>query len=277
MTVHVVIPVFNRLTLTQSLVTCLRNQHLDENLNILVVDDGSTDGSSEWLLAQNDIETLHGDGSLFWGGAIDKAFQHLMDKASFKDWILLINNDTKINHNFIQCLLDIARQYSPAAVGSVICDELDLSRLLSIGVSIDSWRLKTKDLIEQDACLSSFSPIAVDALSGRGVIFPMESLKASGGMRPKFLPHYLADYELSLRVKRYGWKLLVAREAIVYSSDDYGSMKRNLSWGKKLFSVRSPQYLPAMIIFWWEASNFLQKITLPFRVILFMLFPNLRK
>ena len=248
-----------------------------QNLNILVIDDGSTDGSSEWLLEQNDIETLHGDGSLFWGGAVDKAFQHLLDKASLEDWVLLINNDTKIDHNFIQSLLDIARQYAPAAVGSVICDEIDLSRLLSIGVSIDSWRLKTKDIIDQDVFLSSSSPIEVDALSGRGVILPMESLKASGGMRPKFLPHYLADYEFSLRVKRSGWKLLVSREAAVYSSDDYGSRKLNLSWGEKLFSVRSPQYLPAMIIFWWEASNFLQKITLPFRVILFMAFPNLRK
>jgi N-acetylglucosaminyl-diphospho-decaprenol L-rhamnosyltransferase len=48
-TVHVLMPVFNRLALTRRVVECLRQQVVDERLRIVIVDDGSTDGSAEWL------------------------------------------------------------------------------------------------------------------------------------------------------------------------------------------------------------------------------------
>jgi hypothetical protein len=43
-------------------------------------------------------------------------------------------------------------------------------------------------------------------------------------------------------------------------------MQRDLSWYKRLFSVRSPIYLPAFLVFWWEASNWPQRLTLPLRL-----------
>jgi len=279
MTVHVIVPVFNRLALTQSLVACLRKQTLNQDLlRILIVDDGSTDGSAEWLAAQGDIEVLNGDGSLFWGGAVNLAVRHLHARATAQDWVLLMNNDTTVASDFVQGLLDMARSNAPAAVGSVIRDKADHARLLSIGARVDAWRLLTRDLLDERRSQQlSDAAVEVDVLSGRGVLFPMGSLIAAGGMRPRALPHYLADYEVSLRVRKSGWRLLVLPTAAVYSVDDYGSTRRALSWRDKLFSVRSPLYLPAMLTFWWEASNWLQRLTLPLRLPLFIFFPRLRK
>lgn len=277
MSVHVVVPVFNRLALTQSLVACMRNQILDRPLQIWVVNDGSTDGTTEWLAAQSDIEVLNGNGSLFWGGAVDLALRYLQTKAAREDWVLLINNDTTVAKDFVQRLLDSALAHAPAAVGSVIRDEADHARLLSIGARVDAWRLLTRDLLDKPGRQPvSDTVVEVDALSGRGVLFPMASLNAAGGMRPRALPHYLADYEVSLRVRKSGWRLLVSSAAAVYSGDDYGSTRRALSLRDKLFSVRSPLYLPALLVFWWEASNWPQRLTLPLRVLLFAVFPRLR-
>lgn len=277
MSVYAIVPVFNRLALTQSLVACMRKQILNQPLRIMIVNDGSTDGTAEWLAAQGDIEVVNGDGSLFWGGAVDLALRRLQTKASGEDWVLLINNDTTVAEDFVQRLLDAAQAHAPAAVGSVIRDEADHGRLLSIGARIDSWHLLTRDLLDK----AGPQPVAdtvveVDALSGRGVLFPMAALTAAGGMRPRALPHYLADYEVSLRVRKSGWHLLIASAAAVYSDDNYGNM-RALSWRDKLFSVRSPLYLPALLVFWWEASNWSQRLTLPLRLPLFILFPRLRK
>lgn len=278
MTVHVIVPVFNRLVMTQSLVACLRRQVLNHPLRILAVNDGSTDGTAKWLADQGDIEVLNGDGTLFWGGAVDLAVRHLQTKAAAEDWVLLMNNDTTVADDFVQRLLDTAQANAPAAVGSVIRDEADHARLLSIGARVDAWCLLTRDLLENAGSqLVSDAAVEVDALSGRGTLFPMASLIAAGGMRPRALPHYLADYEVSLRVRKHGWRLLVSTAAAVYSADDYGSTRRALSWRDKLFSVRSPLYLPALLVFWWEASNWLQRLTLPPRMLLFILFPRLRK
>ncbi len=277
MTIHVVVPVFNRLALTQALIACLRRQALDHDLRILIVNDGSTDGSADWLASQNDIDVLKGDGSLFWGGAVDLAVRHLQVNAAAEDWVLLMNNDTTVADDFIQILLNAAMSHAPAAVGSVIRDEADHALLLSLGAKVDAWRLLTRDILDADQSRAADASIEVDALSGRGVLFPMAALIAAGGMRPRALPHYLADYEVSVRVRKAGWRLLVLTGAAVYSCDDFGSTRRDLSWRDKLLSVRSPLYLPALLVFWWEASSWLQRLTLPLRLTVFILFPRLRK
>lgn len=278
MSVYVVVPVFNRLALTRSLVTCMRKQKLDQPLHMLIVDDGSTDGTAEWLAAQSDIQVLNGNGSLFWGGAVDLAIRHLQMTADIRDWVLLINDDTTVAEDYVQGLVDAAQAHAPAAVGSVIRDETDHTNLLSIGVRVDAWRLTTQDLLERPTQQPISNAIMeVDVLSGRGALFPLAALSAAGGMRPRSLPHYLADYELSLRVQRLGWRLLVLSSATVYSVDDYANRRRLVSWRQRLFSVRSPMYLPAQLAFWWEASNWWQRLTLPFRLALFTVFPGLRK
>ncbi len=278
MTVHAIVPVYNRLPLTQSLVACLRKQVLNQPLSLLIINDSSTDGTAEWLAAQDDIEVLNGDGSLFWGGAVDLALKHLETNSNEEDWVLLMNNDTKVAEDFVQRLLSTAQMHAPAAVGSVIFDETNPHRMLCLGTHIDTWRLLSKDLLNEAVALKQLDSILkVDVLSGRGVLFPLSALIAAGGMRPRVLPHYLADYDVSVRVRKLGYDLLVLPSAKVYSAEDFGSASRATSYRDKLFSVRSPFYLPAHCVFWWEVSGWLQRLTLPLRVPLFILFPRLRK
>ena len=278
MTIHVLIPVFNRLELTKKILNCLNAQVVDESINIIIIDDGSTDGTKDYL-AHKQITVLQGDGNLWWGGCIDLAFKHVFNLSGPDDLILLVNNDTKFNNDFIQHLLDACRQNAPAAVGSILRDVLTPHNVLSTGAKIDSWWFLVKDkanlITEKTGGLPRLSE--VDALSGRGVLYPVSVLKKVAGMRTLWLPHYLGDYELSLRVKKAGFKLLVDTKAIAYSKDEFGNSIRFSSLKEKLFSVHSPSYLPAMIVFWWQASTLLQRITVPFRLIVFLFFPKLRR
>jgi GT2 family glycosyltransferase len=279
MTVHVLMPVFNHLALTQSMLTCLRAQELAEPLSIVVVDDGSSDGTGDFLRAQTDVTVLEGDGSLWWGGAIDLAMRHVLATARGDDWVLFVNNDTQIGPGFVQDLLTVALLHAPAAVGSAIQDLEAPHALLSLGPRIDPWYFQVSDAL--DAAPRSHHTeadvIALDALSGRGVLFPVAALRKVGGMRPRWLPHYLADYELAIRVHRAGWRLLVSPAVSVRSRAEYGNAYRGATWRDQLFAVRSPHYLPAQMRFWWVASNPWQKITMPCRLLVFALFPNLRK
>lgn len=281
MTVHVLMPVFNRLAMTRKMLDSLRSQNTDEPFNLIIVDDGSTDGTAEYLAAQQDVTVLQGNGTLFWGGGMDMALKQVLELAAPDDWILMVNNDTEINAEFLQCLLDTARRNRPAAVGSVIRCEDEPHKLLSVGVRIDSWRMLIDDelnLVSPDIREKHFTgTIEVDALSGRGVLFPVSAIRACGGMRPRWLPHYLADYELSVRVKKTGCRLLVDCNAAVYSKDEYGNSYRASSWYQKFFSIRSPLYLSALLVFWWEASNWLQRVSFPIRLVVFMAFPRLRR
>lgn len=266
MTVHVLIPVFNRLSMTRTVLEQLRQQSLDEPLTVTVVDDGSTDGTGEYLTTQADVKVLSGNGHLWWGGAIDLGLRQIVRVAAAEDWVLFVNNDTEIRPDFIRQLLTVARSHAPAAVGSVVRDIMPPHQLLSVGPCIDAKRFTVKDMGEDALADSVKEAVAVDALSGRGVLFPVAALRTAGGMRPRWLPQYLGDYELSLRVREGGWRLLVARDAVVYSHRDFGSSFRARSLRDRLFSVRSPTYLPAQMAFWWRANDPVGRLSLPLRL-----------
>ncbi|MBI5922465.1 MAG: glycosyltransferase family 2 protein [Betaproteobacteria bacterium] len=268
MTVHALVPVFNRLEKTRQILACLREQELDEPLRLIVINDGSTDGTAEYLSTQENIVVLDGDGSLWWGGAMETGLRYVLRNSPGTDWVLMINNDTKFNQNFVQTLVSTARTHSPAVVGSVICDEKNPSSLLSIGGMIDSWRFQVRDKLEANWDLNAKSgPHLVDVLSGRGTLYPLSVFKRVGTMRPRWLPHYLGDYELAVRARRAGYRLLVCANAATLSANDYGSSYRPSSLADKFFNVRSPYYLPATWLFWWSCSSWIERVTLLPRLI----------
>ena len=268
MTVHVLIPVFNRLALTRRVLGCLRAQQVDEPLRLIVIDDGSTDGTAAFLESQRDITVLKGNGSLWWGGAIEVGLQLVLQEGHPSDWVLLVNNDTQFAADFVQRLLDTAHAHAPAAVGSVICDEAAPERLLSIGAIFDTWRLRVRDKLEQERPQDPMKgPYLVDALSGRGTLYPLAAFRLAGTMKPAWLPHYLADYELAVRIRKAGFQLLVCEEAAILSANEFGNAYRASSLWDKFFSVRSANYLPAVLAFWWHASSLLEKLTLLPRLI----------
>ena len=92
-------PVFNRLEQTKTALKCIQNQLIDEELRTIVIDDGSTDGTSEYLQQNPSLNVLQGDGSLWWGGSIELGLQYVLREASPDDWILLLNNDTTVYVN----------------------------------------------------------------------------------------------------------------------------------------------------------------------------------
>jgi GT2 family glycosyltransferase len=255
MTIYILIPVHNRLDQTKIALKCIHNQLIDHEFRTIIVDDGSTDGTREYLEQYSNLLVLQGDGNLWWGGSIELGLKYILSIASMTDWVLLLNNDTFIGPDFICSLLESALSNMPAVVGSVICDIHEPNRVLSIGPEIDPWRLQVRDKLrqyrERDSTITSHS---VDALSGRGTLYPVKALISCGTMRPRILPHYYADYELSLRAKNAGYKLLTSEKSPILSLDQYGNSKY-FPIPFRFISKNSPLYLPAYLAFWVSASN----------------------
>ena len=69
--IHVIIPVYNRINFTINCLRSLKKQINYKQLNIIVVDDGSTDDTLKILKKDfSEIKILKGTGSLYWCGAI---------------------------------------------------------------------------------------------------------------------------------------------------------------------------------------------------------------
>ncbi len=281
MTIHILIPVFNRIKNTKQIINCLRKQIITEKMHIVVIDDGSYDGTKVWLSKQNDITILNGNSNLYWGGAINHAINYLIKNNDLNDWVIFINNDVLIDNDFVSNLYELAKQNKNSAIGTVINKSSNKSTLVSIGPIIDTWYLRVQDKLENINKIDLLSKLTeVDALSGRGVIYSLKMLKKYGSFNTLLLPHYYADYVLSMKLKKQGIKLLVSIKNPVYSNEEFTKraiIRKKENILKKYFSKKSSYYLPALFRFWFEASNSFEKITLPLRIIIFKMLPYTRK
>lgn len=272
MTVYVLIPVFNRFEHTKRVVDCLRAQSIAEKLGIIIINDGSTDETAEYLQSQDDVVEIRGDGNLWWGGAIEEGLKHVLPSCQAEDYVLFLNNDTWFDENYVEILVQTSIANGGAAVGSVIHEEGRDPPLVSIGAKVNVNRLAVWDLLSELSEAEKRSPNSqyrVDALSGRGTLYPAQLFRRYGRMRPSLLPHYLADYEVAMRFARAGVPLVVSSKAIVYSPPVYGNDASSLSWRKRLFGRRSAHNVFQRLIFYSLVGSPVQRMTAPIRMAYF--------
>jgi glycosyltransferase involved in cell wall biosynthesis len=95
--IGILVPTYNRLSITKRGITKLMDvlgQIDSDNIvfEIIIIDDGSTDGTPEWLSAHvTKAILLNGDGSLWWSGAINVGAQYCIDNNFMG--VLLWNDD----------------------------------------------------------------------------------------------------------------------------------------------------------------------------------------
>jgi GT2 family glycosyltransferase len=272
MKIFAVIPVHNRLSHTQGILEALRKQTIRENITIIVVDDGSTDGTADYLQAQVDVVTLKGDGGLWWAGAVELGVQQALASAADDDFIQLLNDDTTFDEAYVGGLADVYRSNPGSLVGSVLHEVGSTPPLVSIGPRINLNRVaiwdRLSELSAEEMC--TLAPTyEVDALAGRGMLVPVYAMRKFGTLRPRLLPHYLADYEFSFRMKKNGMKLLVSSSAQVWSPPVYGNGSNRFSGISKYFKRGSPKNLLNILTFYMLAGTPLQRMTAPMRVIFF--------
>ena len=271
MTVNIIIPVFNRIKETKKIISNLRVQDTHEEIKILIIDDGSTDGTTEWLSSQKDLFFIRGNGKLLWGGAINLGINYVIKNHPTDEWILFINNDVEVKKDYVDNLLKIAKKNYPAAVGSVVKNKKN--EIVSLGPRIDPWKLKVEEIYKKNLVLKNEIVFEdVDALAGRGVIYPLKSIIEAKGLNSKIFPHYYGDYSLSMKIKKKGYKLMTSLEAIVFTDEDFNyirKQRKNYTIIRKLFSRKSTSLFYSYFFFWWQASNFKQRLSLPLRMLIF--------
>src|SRR5688500_14585228 len=103
--VAVVVPVHNRLSYTKRLLSELRCSEYEEAL-VVVVDDGSTDGTGEYLRRHEpDAVVLRGPGDLWWSGAANVGCRFSVTRGA-RVLILFNNDNLRISRN---CISELVR------------------------------------------------------------------------------------------------------------------------------------------------------------------------
>jgi GT2 family glycosyltransferase len=212
-TVFVVIPVFNRLHFTRDCIQHLNAQNY-QPIRIVVADGGSSEGTVEAIRNEHpDVVVLTSEKEQWWAGSMAMGIDHaLSESRSEDDFVLMMNNDTQIPNDYVEKLVVASNTYD-AAVGALVVDSRDATRVLDAGEYIDwaSYSFPVKSSVDADECFCD----DVDVLPGRGSLVPLRMIRKAGNVDAGMLPHYLADYEFFYRLKRHGCRLGVCYETRV--------------------------------------------------------------
>ncbi|MBI2798441.1 glycosyltransferase family 2 protein [Candidatus Saccharibacteria bacterium] len=220
--VFVVTPIFNRKEHTLAfLKTLFENDY--PNFTMVIVDDGSTDGSSEAIKAKFPKTTiLKGTGSLYWTGCTNLGVDYALKHGA--DYIITVNNDVELRSSWISELVECAQKNPKALVGSLIYFMNDRKRVWYFGAD---FNYETGELYHKEDEPKSKRPIESKWLTGMGVLIPAGAFKDVGHYDIEKFPQYFADADFSLRAAKKGYKLLVTPKAVLYNdskSDSGGKL-----------------------------------------------------
>jgi GT2 family glycosyltransferase len=222
--VSIIIPVFNGLKFTKK---CLAKLAKDILLakgmgfiyDVVIVDDGSTDGSAEWIRENHpDVNIVSGDGSLWWSGGINRGVNYAIDKLK-ADYILWWNNDILQDDVYFRNMSQLLRQCNAKVVyGSKIYYAEVPDRIWSYGGEFYPVKGNYHMLGTYHKDSSEFSKEReVDWFAGMGTIFPVEVYEKVGFLDEVNFPQYHGDSDYTYRCKLAGYKLMISPELRIWN------------------------------------------------------------
>lgn len=207
---HLVIPVFNRLAYTRM---CLQALHQQTRIDfaVIVVDDGSTDGTAAALAREFPrVTVLPGSGELFWTAAVNLGIRHALAQGATR--LLTLNNDVLPPPDFIAQMLCWADRQPRALIGPL---ELDATTGQPVfgGETFSFLTHRPRRLLDHLPPADRCGLHPVTYLPGRGMLIPAAAFRALGLFDERHLPHYLADYDFSSRARRHGFPVFLNYDA----------------------------------------------------------------
>jgi GT2 family glycosyltransferase len=216
--VAVVVPVWNGRRWLDGLFASLDAQTRAPE-QIVAVDNGSSDGSLQWLRARGDVQVIALGENTGFAAAANRGIAACADA----DAVAMVNTDVELAPDWLERMLArLEREPGCAAVACKMVDLADPSRLYDAGdvlrrdgVCEQRGRFHTDDG-RWDA------PGEVFAACAGAALYRRDAVLALGGFDERFFA-YLEDVDLGLRLRLAGWRCAyepaVARHAGGGSAD----------------------------------------------------------
>lgn len=197
--IYILLPVHNRCAVTERFIRCLAEQSY-RSYQLVLIDDGSTDGTAEMVTRYIPSATvLRGTGDWWWAGSLQQGIDWLkQQEVADRDIVMFANDDITFDADFLQKAVNILGGLEESLLLPQVIDG-ETGQPQESGIEANLYKLTFQ---------TAPSPEKINCLPTRGLFMRMADLRRIGGFYPRLLPHYLSDYEFTIRAKRKGIKLL---------------------------------------------------------------------
>jgi len=221
--VSIIIPVYNKSDYTYACLRSIFENQPKVEFEIIVVDDCSTDDTSDLLASIGGIVILRNDTNQGFVRACNRGAQ-----AARGEYLLFLNNDTLVHQEWLDELYAV------------------LSSRMDIGL-VGSQLIYANGLLQESGCLicqdGSSIPLGrleepftpeysyfreVDFCSGASILVRKTDFEAVGGFDSSYAPAYYEDPDLALKLRAIGKKIYVQPLSKVTHFE-------NVSYGEKVY------------------------------------------
>lgn len=242
---------FNRKEKTINCVVSLIDKNPSLQFKFVIVDDGSTDGTTEALIELNnkDINIVKGTGNLYYSGGMRLAIETAKESSITADYYMLANDDVQFYDSAIEKLV----AYCNDNISVGMTDDGEGRMTYGGVISCSKWRPSLKKVTPNKGEI-----LHVDTFNANCVLIPSDIFMKLDNIDTHYV-HGFGDYDYGLSAKRKGIDIILPDLFV-------GMCKKNPkkgSWQDKDLPVKEriqrkekPNGSPSKIWFYFSKKNF---------------------
>jgi hypothetical protein len=187
-------------------------------VEIVLVDNGSTDNSLEVAAAFPTVKVVRAGGNLGYSGGNNLGFRHCTGR-----YIVTLNNDIEVEPDW---LLEPVRMFeSNPDIGIISCRQMnafDRTKIDTLYSYLESFLLLTRLGYGKtyDARPAYSSPGYVLGANGASAIYRKEVIERLGGVEESFFAYH-EECDLHMRAFYAGWRCVYVPASVVYHRGSY--------------------------------------------------------
>lgn len=235
--VSVIIPAFNHIEVTYYALCALLLAHNTVRFEILVVDDGSTDGTKKIEALVTGIRVIRNEKPLRFIQACNKGVSEAKGK-----FIVLLNNDTEVTSGWLDALVDAFQRFENVGVVGSKLLQPDGSLQDAGGMvwgSGNPWNYgHGQNPWDPRFCYAR----QVDYLSGAALMTTKSIWDQVGGFSSYLEPMYFEDTDFSFKVREAGYKTYFIPSSVVFHYEGSTSGTDLAEGFKKYQELNRPKF-----------------------------------
>jgi len=252
MKIKVIFTCYNRKEKTLKCIQSLSKGNEGLNISFIVVDDNSSDGTTEEIEKQKcECTVLHGDGNLYWSGGMRKGIAYYLNNPD-SDYVMLVNDDVLFHSGIINELINRSLENSDAVVVGATSDD---NGNYTYGARKLIIPRKNDLYYAVEPCEE---PILCDTFNCNCVLIKSSILCSVGNFDTKYR-HSLADLDYGFMIKKAGYKIISSTDyvGICHKNSVKGTWNdRSLSRWERLRKKESVKGAPFGEWFHFMNKNF---------------------
>ncbi len=217
--VSIIIPVHNVLSMTKDCLHSIYNENKNLKFEVIIVDNGSDDGTSKWLMEEknkySNLKIFTLDKNIGFGPAVNLGIQR-----SKGEFIVILNNDTLVSPDWLENLLTVVKIDPSVGIVSPVTNSAGGSPQMDI---------QTKNLPPDPVEIAQYAKSIVNRTEvyyepNRLIFFCVlirrELFDLIGYLDESYEKGNFEDDDYCLRARMAGYRLAIAKNSFVYH---YGS------------------------------------------------------